>query len=107
RPAEDRFVEALRAVDIARAELVPHEDTLGVGSSALGLVHADVTALRIADDRHASDLAHLERAGRELAACALRLLDRLVHVLDPDVTQPVWRRRSFHGLADAAVVLSA
>ena len=55
----------------------------------------------------ASDLAHLERAGGELAARALRLLDRLVQVLDPDVTEPVRWRCSLHGLAEAAVALSA
>src|SRR5439155_24728368 len=83
-PAEDLAVEALRAVDVRRAELIPNEDALGAGAVALGLVRADEGALRVSDDCDASDLAHLERAGRELAACTLRLLDRLVHVLDPN-----------------------
>src|SRR5207244_9537377 len=67
------------------------------------LVGADVGPLRVDDDRDAPDLAHLERARRELAACALRLLDRLVQVLDADVAEPVRRRCSFHRLAEAAV----
>src|SRR5204862_2730365 len=107
RPAEDLAVEALRVVDVGRSELVPHEDPLGAGLFALRLVRADVGPLRVGDDRDASDLAHLEWAGREVAACALRLLDRRVDVLDADVTEPVRWRRSLHGRAEAAVVLSA
>src|SRR5439155_24248033 len=107
RPAEDLAVEGLRGVGVGRHELVPHEDALGGWAVALGLVRADVGALRVADDPDASDLAHLERTGRELAACALRLLDRLVQVLDPDMTQPVRRRCPLHGLAEATVALAA
>src|SRR5437588_645432 len=76
-------------------------------SFALRLVRADERALRVGDDCDAPDLAHLERSGRELAAGALRLLDRLVDVLDPDVREPVRRGCSLHGLAEAAVALSA
>jgi hypothetical protein len=107
RPAEDLAVEALCVVGVRRSELVPDEDALWAWLFALGLVGADVCALRIGDDPDASDLAHLERAGGELPARALRLLDRLVQVLDPDVAEPVRWRCSLHGLAEAAVALSA
>src|SRR5712691_3099407 len=106
-PAEDLAVEALRVVSVGRSKLVPDEHALGAGLFALRLLRADVGPLRVGNDRDASDLAHLERAGRQLAACAFRLLDRLVQVLDPDVTQPVRRWSSLHCLAEAAVVLSA
>ena len=36
RPAEDVAVEALRAVDVGRPELVPDEDALGAGPSPSG-----------------------------------------------------------------------
>jgi hypothetical protein len=106
-PAEDLCVEALRGVDVGRSELIPDEDAFGALRFTLGLVCADEGSLWVAQNRDASDLAHLERAGRELATRALRLLDRLVHILDADVTEPVRRRCSLHRLAEAAVALSA
>jgi hypothetical protein len=80
RPPEYGFVEALRAVGVGCAELVPHEDALGLRDLARGLEDAEVSALRVRDDRHAPDLAHVERPGRERAACALRRLDRAVEL---------------------------
>src|SRR5262249_14733120 len=107
RPAEDLFVEALGAVYVGCGQLVPHEDTLRARALGVGLVEAHKGALRIGDDGHTTDLAHLEWAGRELTACALDLQESLVNVLDPDMAAPVRRRGSFHSFSEAAVALAA
>jgi hypothetical protein len=108
RPAEDSLVELLSAVDVRRAELVPDEDAFAaLAALGLGLVRAQVGALRVLDDPHLPDLAHLEGPGRELAARLLRLLDGRVQILDVHMTEPVRRRRTLHRLAEAAVGLAA
>jgi hypothetical protein len=107
RPAEDLLVKALGAVDVGCGQLVPHEDTLRARAVGVGLVDAHEGALRIGDDCHATDLAHLEWAGRELATRALDLQKRLVDVLDPDMAEPVRRRSTFRSFPETAVALSA
>ena len=80
RPAEDLAVEARGAVDVGRAELVPHEDALGERALRGRLERAHEAALRVADDRHPADLGHVERARRERSARRPSPLDRLVDV---------------------------
>ena len=96
-PAEDRAVERLRALGVARVELA---EVPGAGLvdelcplGLLGLPDAEHRAGRVGEHGHAAGLGDVERPHEHAAARVLHGLGGLVGALDRDVGAPRRHRR--------------